>query len=90
VLDCGLLSRGGRLASPTEGSGSSSAVERQLPKLDVTGSIPVSRSKTFKVPALTVALVVSSHLKEFVNRRSTTLNLSCIAFYSACQAELLF
>ena len=25
-------------------SGSSSAVERQLPKLDVTGSIPVSRS----------------------------------------------
>jgi hypothetical protein len=24
--------------------GSSSAVERQLPKLDVTGSIPVSRS----------------------------------------------
>jgi hypothetical protein len=26
-------------------SGSSSAVERQLPKLDVTGSIPVSRSK---------------------------------------------
>ena len=26
-------------------SGSSSAVERQLPKLDVAGSIPVSRSK---------------------------------------------
>ena len=26
-------------------SGSSSAVERQLPKLDVTGSIPVSRSR---------------------------------------------
>jgi hypothetical protein len=25
-------------------SGSSSAVERQLPKLDVAGSIPVSRS----------------------------------------------
>jgi hypothetical protein len=25
-------------------SGSSSAVERQLPKLDATGSIPVSRS----------------------------------------------
>ena len=32
-----------------ESSGSSSAVERQLPKLDVTGSIPVSRSK-FSVP----------------------------------------
>src|SRR5581483_8774896 len=28
-------------------SGSSSAVERQLPKLDVAGSIPVSRSKFF-------------------------------------------
>jgi hypothetical protein len=28
-------------------SGSSSAVERQLPKLDVAGSIPVSRSKMF-------------------------------------------
>ena len=28
----------------TEVSGSSSAVERQLPKLDVAGSIPVSRS----------------------------------------------
>ena len=28
-------------------SGSSSAVERQLPKLDVTGSIPVSRSMFF-------------------------------------------
>jgi hypothetical protein len=30
--------------SLTKLSGSSSAVERQLPKLDVTGSIPVSRS----------------------------------------------
>jgi hypothetical protein len=28
-------------------SGSSSVVERQLPKLDVAGSIPVSRSKVF-------------------------------------------
>ncbi len=30
-------------------SGSSSAVERQLPKLDVAGSIPVSRSIAFVV-----------------------------------------
>jgi hypothetical protein len=29
-------------------SGSSSAVERQLPKLDVAGSIPVSRSIIFR------------------------------------------
>jgi hypothetical protein len=36
--------RSGNLALPTEASGSSSAVERQLPKLDVAGSIPVSRS----------------------------------------------
>jgi hypothetical protein len=28
-------------------SGSSSVVERQLPKLDVAGSIPVSRSMVF-------------------------------------------
>src|ERR1035438_5313433 len=33
-----------RDGSLTKLSGSSSAVERQLPKLDVTGSIPVSRS----------------------------------------------
>jgi hypothetical protein len=31
-------------------SGSSSAVERQLPKLDVAGSIPVSRSKFLILP----------------------------------------
>src|SRR5581483_129338 len=31
-------------------SGSSSAVERQLPKLDVTGSIPVSRSNSAYLP----------------------------------------
>jgi hypothetical protein len=33
-------------------SGSSSAVERQLPKLDVAGSIPVSRSISLKTSAL--------------------------------------
>src|SRR5439155_1588731 len=32
-------------------SGSSSAVERQLPKLDVAGSIPVSRSNLHKKPS---------------------------------------
>ena len=32
-------------------SGSSSAVERQLPKLDVAGSIPVSRSSNFNILA---------------------------------------
>jgi hypothetical protein len=31
--------------------GSSSVVERQLPKLDVTGSIPVSRSTFSGAPA---------------------------------------
>jgi hypothetical protein len=36
---------GGSLGSASVVSGSSSAVERQLPKLDVAGSIPVSRSK---------------------------------------------
>jgi hypothetical protein len=36
--------RGDNLIPFTRLSGSSSAVERQLPKLDVTGSIPVSRS----------------------------------------------
>src|ERR1019366_5294426 len=40
----GPLSCPGRDGSLTKLSGSSSAVERQLPKLDVTGSIPVSRS----------------------------------------------
>ena len=38
------LSQPERNGSLTTLSGSSSAVERQLPKLDVTGSIPVSRS----------------------------------------------
>ena len=38
------LAFGDSLASATVLGGSSSAVERQLPKLDVTGSIPVSRS----------------------------------------------
>ncbi len=35
----------GSLRCSVRVSGSSSAVERQLPKLDVAGSIPVSRSK---------------------------------------------
>ena len=41
---CRTLSWTGRNGSLTSLSGSSSAVERQLPKLDVAGSIPVSRS----------------------------------------------
>jgi hypothetical protein len=36
--------RRNRLQTPTQG-GSSSVAERQLPKLNVAGSIPVSRSK---------------------------------------------
>src|SRR5439155_21819739 len=40
-LRCFAFPRSGNLGLP---SGSSSAVERQLPKLDVAGSIPVSRS----------------------------------------------
>ena len=38
------LAAGGKLSFVFRLSGSSSAVERQLPKLDVAGSIPVSRS----------------------------------------------
>ena len=38
-----VIPRNGKLKSFLP-SGSSSAVERQLPKLDVAGSIPVSRS----------------------------------------------
>jgi hypothetical protein len=41
---CDCLDRGGKLKAFRSVSGSSSAVERQLPKLDVAGSIPVSRS----------------------------------------------
>src|SRR5438128_7087005 len=40
-LRCFAFPRSGNLGLP---SGSSSAVERELPKLDVAGSIPVSRS----------------------------------------------
>jgi hypothetical protein len=42
-------------------SGSSSAVERQLPKLDVAGSIPVSRSihYTIDIPQLTAELAAT-------------------------------
>jgi hypothetical protein len=39
--------RGIPVAKFLDMSGSSSVVERQLPKLDVAGSIPVSRSKVF-------------------------------------------
>jgi hypothetical protein len=42
--NCRKVGGGCNLALLTEVSGSSSAVERQLPKLDVAGSIPVSRS----------------------------------------------
>ena len=42
--DCFRVGRGGSLR---ELSGRSSAVERQLPKLDVTGSIPVARSNVW-------------------------------------------
>ncbi len=41
---CNSLRPGGILRSSVDLGGSSSAVERQLPKLDVAGSIPVSRS----------------------------------------------
>src|SRR5271157_3769289 len=47
TFDCGVICGGVRLCLPTGLSGVSSAVERELPKLDVTGSIPVPRSKTF-------------------------------------------
>ncbi len=45
---CEPICTDGKLCSPTGLSGVSSAVERELPKLDVTGSIPVPRSKVFK------------------------------------------
>jgi len=45
VLDFGWFLRDAIQTGPALSvSGSSSAVERQLPKLDVAGSIPVSRS----------------------------------------------
>ena len=44
VTDCLRICADGTLCTPTELSGVSSAVERELPKLDVTGSIPVPRS----------------------------------------------
>ena len=44
LTGCDRLDRGVKLRTFRPVSGSSSAVERQLPKLDVAGSIPVSRS----------------------------------------------
>src|SRR6185503_11881474 len=41
-------------------SGSSSAVERELPKLDVAGSIPVSRSiQMIRVPVVVIAILAA-------------------------------
>ena len=48
MIGCDPVERGGNLVSL---SGVSSAVERQLPKLDVAGSIPVPRSIFFKSAA---------------------------------------
>src|SRR5207302_9732985 len=53
---------GGSLGSATVVSGSSSAVERQLPKLDVAGSIPVSRS-IVTVPSIRNHPITSEQLK---------------------------
>src|SRR5438309_3286845 len=46
-------------------SGSSSAVERQLPKLDVAGSIPVSRS--IPTGVFSVHCIPSSHTDHWRN-----------------------
>ena len=46
---------------PAKVSGSSSAVERQLPKLDVAGSIPVSRSINSKLKSYAFRLVCNIH-----------------------------
>ena len=65
-------STGGRLASASHRRGSSSAVERELPKLDVAGSIPVSRSKpsddsfgSWKAPQIANRQVGASRIGEF-------------------------
>ena len=52
---CNSLRPGGILRSSVVLGGSSSAVERQLPKLDVAGSIPVSRS-IFSITYTTVGI----------------------------------
>jgi hypothetical protein len=58
---CGPLGRCARIYMFWTGCGSSSAVERELPKLDVAGSIPVSRSNLAhdcrrRLPATVVGL----------------------------------
>jgi hypothetical protein len=52
-------------------SGSSSAVERQLPKLDVAGSIPVSRSIFFRSFAHLTRQVSSSSAFCYTAERAT-------------------
>src|ERR1039457_1441071 len=48
---CEAICADGTLCTPTGLSGVSSAVERELPKLDVTGSIPVPRSNSLRPSA---------------------------------------
>jgi hypothetical protein len=54
--------------------GSSSAVERQLPKLDVTGSIPVSRSIISKNIA-NLAVVLFNTFSDFTGYGSLTMSI---------------
>jgi hypothetical protein len=64
---CDRLDRGGKLRTFRPVSGSSSAVERQLPKLDAVGSIPISRSSIYAVfsdiPPILVQQTVQQYAK---------------------------
>ena len=71
-----LLIGGGKLYFVFRLSGSSSAVERQLPKLDVAGSIPVSRSISFQNTLLCRLHSIEYHPQSTLRecRRANCLN----------------
>jgi hypothetical protein len=77
--DCGLSRRSDSARLVVAGSigGSNSAVECQLPKLDVAGSIPVSRSMFLRILA-SISLKVES--MDFTERQShlPMLSLFCL------------
>jgi hypothetical protein len=65
----------GTLCTPTGLGGVSSAVERELPKLDVTGSIPVPRSKFIR----TVLIYFESvEIFSFASGRANALVGLCV------------
>ena len=56
-----LPTESGRYTESRQKGGSNSVVEGQLPKLDVAGSNPVSRSNSFGVMQLQIDLVRGEH-----------------------------